>query len=151
MEICRFLDGSAPVSPSLKFLIKSVAVLCPKNMLFQNRTCTVFDRLSQNLMRMPIWHSCTALFKLSSKLIEYHSEAAVPHFNISVTWGPSPKLTMYLDFILPSSIWLAFLLSGNITPNNSHGHCSYIGHVLNTIIFRNSVFLRLGMTKEFFA
>ena len=43
--------------------------------------------LSQNRISMSISHSCTTLFKLSSKLTEYHSDAAVSHFNTSLLKG----------------------------------------------------------------
>ena len=45
---------------SMKCFKRSAEALCEKkNMLFQKRTCTLFDKLSQNLTIMFILHSCT--------------------------------------------------------------------------------------------
>ena len=58
-----------------------------KNMLFQKRTCYLFDKLSQNLTMFTL-HSCTTLLRLSSKLIECHSSKflwkMVPVQNLNV-------------------------------------------------------------------
>ena len=88
-------------------------------MLFQNLTWTLFDRLYKNLMITSILHSCTTLLRLSSKLIVYHSELTISLFTIFLKYGVIPKFTVYINFILPNSIWLAILLSRNITSNKS--------------------------------
>ena len=74
-------------------------------------------RLFQNLRRS-ISRSCTTFLRLSSKLIVYRSEL-VSFFKISLKYGAIPKFAIYINFILRSSIWLAILLSGNITSNKS--------------------------------
>ena len=59
LEIWRFFERSSPERPSVKCFKRSVEVLCPKNMLLQNLTWTLFDRLTQNLMIMSISYSYT--------------------------------------------------------------------------------------------
>ena len=84
----KIIRKELPKMLSMKCFKRSAEALCEKkNMLFQKRTCTLFDKLSQNLTMFTL-HSCTTLLRLSSKLIECHSSKflwkMVPVQNLNV-------------------------------------------------------------------